>query len=176
MRQNICPVHLVFKLVKIKIDVAANTARLTTTHRQIVEQLNVRLYQLKLAGVHHEIPHQYLQPSGAEPTRHLPSIYVWLCVIDCVYRRKSVHLSYPLGSFLNYDIFSMRPFRLNYDLPPNLNFADVGRLLLLRYQMIHFEVLLLNIVNLKASETKSWLHAERSGLEPTRQLSGSYKS
>ena len=68
MRQNICPVHLVFKLVKIKIDVAANTARLTTTHRQIVEQLNVRLYQLKLAGVHHEIPQQYLQPSRAEPT------------------------------------------------------------------------------------------------------------
>ena len=56
--------------------------------------------------------------------------------------------SYSLGSFLNYDIFSMRPFRLNYDLPPNLNFADVGRLLLLRYQMIHFEVLLLYIVNL----------------------------
>ena len=51
MRQNICPVHLVFKLVKIKIDVAANTARLTTIHCQIVEQLNVWLYQLKLAGV-----------------------------------------------------------------------------------------------------------------------------
>ena len=47
---------------------AANTARLTTIHRQIVEQLNVWLYQVKLAGVHHEIPHQYLQPSGAEPT------------------------------------------------------------------------------------------------------------
>ena len=42
----------------------------------------------------------------------------------------------------------MRPFRLNYYLPSNLNFADIGCLLLLRCQMIHFEVLLLNIVYL----------------------------
>ena len=74
----------------IKIDLAANTARVTTSHRQIVEQLNVRLYQLKLAGVHHEIPHQYLEPSGSNPTPQQPVIFVWLCVIDCVYRRKSV--------------------------------------------------------------------------------------
>ena len=77
-----------FYLVNIKIDVAANTASATTTFRQIVEQLNVRLYQLKLGGVHHDIPHQYLLPSGSAPTPQLPIIYIWLCVIDCVYRRK----------------------------------------------------------------------------------------
>ena len=118
---------------KLKIDLVANTARVTTNFRQIVELLNSRLFQLKLGGVHHEIPQQYLLPSGSQPTQELTVIYVWLCVIDCVYRRKSVCLHNLMDDFIKI-YFSMKPFLTTYALPPNMTYADVGRLLLLRYK------------------------------------------
>ena len=33
----------------------------------------------------------------------------------------------------------MQPFILNYALPPNLTYADVGRLMLLRYKILHIK-------------------------------------
>ena len=122
---------MVSYFVKLKIDLVANTARVTTNFRQIVENLNARLFQMKLGGVHHEIPQQYLLPSGSEPTPEQTVIFVWLCVIDCVYRRMYVYLD-NLGDYFIKCNFSMKPFLTTYDLPPNMTYADVGRLLLLR--------------------------------------------
>ena len=95
------------------VDLVANTSKITTSERGIVERSFKRVKDMKLSGDMFPIAHQLTYASGVQPTPDLPVISIWLDVM-CVLRR--------LGS----------PYLLRYGLAPGVTYADHGRDLLAR--------------------------------------------
>ena len=97
-----------------KTDRQANTSRICTKYRHLIENCNAMLWSLKLSGLHHAIPQQLLGASESQPTPELPRIAIWESVIDAVVRR------------------NMKPLLSSYAIPPGMSYSDVGRLTLQR--------------------------------------------
>ena len=97
-----------------KTDRQANTSRICTKYRHLIENCNAMLWSLKLSGLHHAIPQQLLGASESQRTPELPRIAIWESVIDAVVRR------------------NMKPLLSSYAIPPGMSYSDVGRLTLQR--------------------------------------------
>ena len=72
----------------LKTDLQANSSRIITSSRHLIENSNARLWALKMSGVHHPVPHQLLEASGTWPTRQHSRLFIWHSVMDTVCRRK----------------------------------------------------------------------------------------
>ena len=70
------------------VDVVANTSKVCTSERNIVERSFARVYDMKLSGNKFPVAHQLTEASGTPPTPDLPVISVWLDVM-AVFRRNS---------------------------------------------------------------------------------------
>ena len=95
------------------VDVVANTSKVVTAERHIVEQCIVGNFDLKMAGNFSPIAHQLTEASGTPPTPDLPKIAIWLDVMAVIRRLR-------------------KPYRLRYGLAPGVTYADHGRDLLYR--------------------------------------------
>ena len=115
--QHYCNYLLSFqtcKLFILKTDRQANTSRICTKHRHLIENLNAKLLGLKMSGLHSTIPHQLLRASGTFPTPHMSRMHIWHAVMWAIFRRY------------------MQPMISSYAIPPGMTYSDVGRLTLQR--------------------------------------------
>ena len=90
------------------VDVVANTSKICTSERGIVESSFVRVWRMKLSGNQCPVAHQLTDASGVQPTPDLPVISIWLDVM-CVLRRLYT------------------PYTLRYGLAPGVSYSDHGR-------------------------------------------------
>ena len=95
------------------VDVVANSSRVTTSERHIIENSFARVHEMAYSGNLIPVPHQLLQASRVQPTPDLPSIAIYLDVM-AVFRRNRA------------------PYRLKYELAPGVTYIDHGRDLLYR--------------------------------------------
>ena len=90
------------------VDVIANTSKVCTSERGIIERSIVKTNHSKLSGNFAPLSHQLTWASGSQPTPELPTIAVWLDVM-AVFRRNA------------------KPYRMKYALAPGVTYADHGR-------------------------------------------------
>ena len=90
------------------VDVIANTSRVCTSERGIIERSIARTHDMKLSGNFAPLSHQLTWASGSQPTPDLPTISVWLDVM-AVFRRNA------------------KPYSFKYPLAPGVTYADHGR-------------------------------------------------
>ena len=102
-------------LRKRLLDRVANTAKVCTSERHIIEQSFARVYNFKMSGNTYPVPHQLLEPCGVPPCPNLPKIELWLEVM-AAFRR------------------SMTPYNLKYPLVPGVSYGDHGKDLVLRLE------------------------------------------
>ena len=95
------------------VDVVANTSKVCTSERGIIERSFRGVFGMKLSGNKFPISHQLTEASGTQPTPDIPKIGIWLDVM-AVFRR--------MGT----------PYMLKYDLAPGVTYSDHGRDLLFR--------------------------------------------
>ena len=95
------------------VDVVANTSRVCTSERHIIENSFARVHDMKMSGNLYPVAHQLLDASRVQPTPDLPSIAIYLDVM-AVFRRTST------------------PYVLKYGLAPGVSYGDHGRDLLTR--------------------------------------------
>ena len=95
------------------VDVVANTSKVCTSERNIVERSFCRHYFMKLSGNKFPVAHQLTEASGTQPTPHLPVIAIWLDIIDVLRR---------MGT----------PYHMKYELANGVSYSDHGRDLLSR--------------------------------------------
>ena len=94
-------------------DMAANTSKVCTSERRIVEMSIARVHDMKLSGNKFPVSQQLTRASGSPPTPDLPTIHV-VQEVMAVLRRNA------------------KPYRLKYGLAPGVTYADHGRDLLAR--------------------------------------------
>ena len=113
--QNLRPVAVAPHegLGKRLADVVANTSRVCTGERNIIERSFARVFDQKLSGNKYPLSHQLTEASGSMPTPDQPKIAIWLDVM-AVFRKMS------------------KPYNLQYDLPPGISYSDQGHDLLAR--------------------------------------------
>ena len=95
------------------VDVVANSSRVTTSERHIIENSFAGVHEMAFSGNQIPVPHQLLEASRVQPTPDLPSIAIYLDVM-AVFRRNRA------------------PYRLKYELAPGVTYSDHGRDLLYR--------------------------------------------
>ena len=90
------------------VDQIANTSKVCTSERGIIERSIARAWDMKLSGNFAPLPHQLTQASGSPPTPDLPTIHVYQDVM-AVFRRNA------------------KPYNLKYSLAPGVTYADHAR-------------------------------------------------
>ena len=95
------------------VDVVANSSKVCTSERHIIENSFAHVNAFKLSGNKYPIAHQLTEASGTLPTPDLPAIAIWLDVIAIIRR-------------------CLKPYHLRYALPPGVSYSDHGRDLLHR--------------------------------------------
>ena len=95
------------------VDVVANTSKVCTSERNIVERSIAGAWDMKLSGNKFPLAHQFGEASGTQPTPDLPVISIYLDVISVLRRKR-------------------KPYMLKYGLAPGVSYSDHGRDLLFR--------------------------------------------
>ena len=95
------------------VDVVANTSKICTSERNIVERSFARVCNMELHGNQYPIAQQLTRASGVQPTPDQPEISIWLDVMCVLWRLCT-------------------PYSLQYGLVPGVSYADHGRDLLMR--------------------------------------------
>ena len=99
-------------------DVQANSTRaFCTAHRWTAEANFGRDFGCKMTGSRGEIPQQLLDPYGKQPTPQVPKIYV----VNAVHHQLMADFATPVTE--------------QYELPPTVSHADIGRQMLERLEL-----------------------------------------
>ena len=105
---------------KLLWEVQANHTRThVTAHRWTIEANFGREFGVKMTGIREEIPQQLLDSYGKPPTPHVPKIFA----VNAVHHE------------LNHQF--AKPAEEKFLLPPGISYADIGRQMVARMELIN---------------------------------------